>query len=352
MGEVPQLAAATAGRVRLALASDLHYAGPLEQARGEDSDLRRIPNPFQRAVLRCWRHRFWMRHPLGNNALLDRFLEQAVQAGCTHAIVNGDYAADTASLGLSDEGTWESACLCVQRLREVFADRLSLVIGDHELGKLSFFGHYGGLRLASWERATNGLGLAPVWTWDLGVYRLIAVTSTLVALPMFSRDMLPEERPLWERLRHVHLQEIAAALEPLAPERRWILFCHDPTALPFLADLPAVQGRLDQVALTVIGHLHSPLILWKSRLLSGMPRLRRLGISVERMSGALQQAAVWRRFHVRLCPSLAGIQIERGGGWVELELCPAGNGPLVWRVHKLRRERGRVPADVQGVVRS
>ncbi|MCX7867027.1 MAG: metallophosphoesterase [Limisphaera sp.] len=342
MGAVPEPAEGTAGRVRLALASDIHYAGPREQARGEDADLLQIPNPIQRAALRCWRHRFWMRHPLGNNALLDRFLEQAEQAECTHAIVNGDYAADTASLGLSDEGTWESACLCVHRLRKVFGDRLRLVIGDHELGKLSFFGHYGGLRLASWERATKGLGLAPVWVWDLGVYRLIAVTSTLVALPMFRRDMLPEERPLWEHLRRVHLEELAAALQPLAPHRRWILFCHDPTALPFLAELPAVRQHLDQVALTVIGHLHSPLILWKSWLLAGMPRVRRLGVSVERMSGALRQAAVWKQFRVRLCPSLAGIQLERGGGWVELELSPAGDRPFGWRVHKLRRESARV----------
>lgn len=338
MDAVPQLAEPTAGTVRLALASDIHYAGPLEQARGEDSDLARIPNPLQRAVLRCWRHRFWMRHPLGNNALLDRFLEQAVRAGCTHAIVNGDYAADTASLGLSDEGSWESARLCVRRLREVFGERLHLVIGDHELGKLSFFGHYGGLRLASWERATKGLGLAPVWVRDLGVYRLIAVTSTLVALPMFDRDILPEERAGWEALRREHLDQITAVYAALPPGRPWILFCHDPTALPFLAALPALQERLDQAALTVIGHLHSPLILWKSRLLSGMPRLRRFGVSVDRMSGALRQAAAWRRFRVRLCPSLAGIQLERGGGWVELELSPAGDKPLIWRVHKLHRE--------------
>lgn len=338
MDAVPLLAEPTAGPVRLALASDIHYAGPLEQARGEDWDLARIPNPFQRAVLRCWRHRFWMRHPLGNNALLDRFLEQAVRTGCTHAIVNGDYAADTASLGLSDDGSWESACLCVRRLRDVFGERLHLVIGDHELGKLSFFGHYGGLRLASWERATKCLGLAPVWVRDLGVYRLIAVTSTLVALPMFDRDILPEERAEWEALRREHLDQIAAVYAALPPGRPWILFCHDPTALPFLSALPALQERLDQVALTVIGHLHSPWILWKSRLFSGMPRLRRFGVSVERMSGALRQAASWRRFRVRLCPSLAGIQLERGGGWVELELSPAGDKPWSWRVHQLRRE--------------
>jgi hypothetical protein len=327
----------TAGGVRLAIASDLHYAGPLEQARGEDWDLALISNPGQRLLLRCWRHWVWMRHPLHNNPLVETFLEQALQAGCTHAVVNGDYAADTASLGLSDEGTWESARLCLERLRAVFGPRLRLVLGDHELGKLSFFGHYGGLRLASWERATRELGLEPAWVWELGRYRLVGITSTLVALPAFRKDMLPEERPEWERLREEHLREVSALWASLAPDQRVILFCHDPTALPFLAELPAVRQCLDRVVLTVIGHLHSPLILWKSRLLSGMPQLRGLGVSVERMSGALQRAAIWRAFRVRLCPSLAGMQIERGGGWVSLELDPTGHKPFLWRLHRLRR---------------
>ena len=327
------------GPVRLALASDIHFAGPIEQARGEDTDFRRIPNRLQRAALRAWRHWFWMRHPLGNNALLDRFLAQARAAGCDRAVVNGDYAADTASLGLTDPGTYESARLCIEKLRAAFPRRLHLVLGDHELGKLSFFGHYGGLRWESWQRATNQLGLHPFWTSDLGVYRLIAVTSTLLALPLFARDMLPEERPLWETARVDHLTRIASVFDATSPDRRILLFCHDPSALPFLETLPAVQRRMDRIELTVIGHLHSEWILWKSRVLAGMPRLRRLGISVERMSSALRQARAWQRFRVRLCPSLAGIQIERGGGWVLLELDPAGRKPLLWQLNRLRRSR-------------
>lgn len=330
------------GPVRLALASDIHFAGPIEQARGEDTDLRRIPNRLQRAALRAWRHWFWMRHPLGNNALLDLFLAQARAAGCDRAVVNGDYAADTASLGLSDPGTYESARLCLGKLRAAFPRRLHLVLGDHELGKLSFFGHYGGLRWESWQRATNQLGLHSFWTSDLGVYRLIAVTSTLVALPLFASDMLPEERPLWEETRAVHLGLITQAFETTASTRRILLFCHDPSALPFLESLPAVRQRLDRIELTVIGHLHSEWILWKSRLLAGMPRLPWFGTSIERMSSALRRARTWQRFHVRLCPSLAGIQIERGGGWVLLELDPTGRKPLLWQLNRLCRSR---PAD-------
>ncbi|MCS7089588.1 MAG: hypothetical protein RMN51_11760 [Verrucomicrobiota bacterium] len=325
--------------IRLAVASDIHYAGPIEQARGEDVDVRRIPNFFQREVLRLWRYLFWMRHPLANNALLTTFLVQARQQGCTHAVVNGDYAADTASMGLSDVGTRESARLCLEQLRAAFGSRLRLVLGDHELGKLSFFGHYGGLRLESWHRARQEFCLEPVWLWDLGAYRLVGVTSTLLALPVFQRDLLPNERSEWERLRHEHLTQVAQIFAETGAGQRLILFCHDPTALPFLATLPEVQAQLARLELTVIGHLHSPLILWKSRLLSGMPRLCRFGISVERMSTALQQARIWHNFRVRLCPSLAGIQLERGGGWVLLELDPSGQSPCHWHLFPLRRPR-------------
>jgi hypothetical protein len=332
-----------ASLLRLALASDIHFAGPIEQARGEDTDLLRIPNPIQRTALRCWRHFFWMRHPLGNNSLLPTFLHQAQDHGCTHAVINGDYAADTASLGLSDPGTFESASLCLDLLHQAFPNRLRLVLGDHELGKLSFFGHYGGLRLESWHRATRDLQIQPLWTWNIGAYRLIAVTSTLVALPLFARDILPAEQADWEMLRAEHLNAISRAFEQTDARQRILLFCHDPSALPFLETLPAVRQRLLQLELTVIGHLHSEWILWKSRVLAGMPRIPWLGSSIERMSAALRNARTWQRFRVRLCPSLAGIQIERGGGWVLLELDPSGSTPCRWNRHRLQRPKTQHP---------
>lgn len=323
------------GCVRFALCSDPHYAGPGEQVRGEEHEFRSIPNPVVRGLFRLYRHGFWMRHPLGNNALLDRFIGQS--EGHDRAIALGDYAADTAFLGLSDEATFESARLCLEKLRARFGSGLRACVGDHELGKLSFFGTYGGLRLASWRRAHEALGLEAFWREDFGRYVLVGIASSLVALPVFEPDLLPEERSEWYRLRAEHLRQVSAVFEELSGDQRVLLFCHDPTALPFLAREAAVRARLSQVALTVVGHLHSNLILWKSRWLSGMPRLTRFGTTVARMTGALREARAWRPFNVRLCPSLAGLQIERGGGWCSFELAASGDAPPLLRTHRLRR---------------
>ena len=46
---------------------------------------------------------------------------------------------------------------------------------------------------------------------------------------------------------------------------------------PFLQDEPVIRDRLGQVERTVIGHLHTPLIHWKSRMLAGMPVIKFLG---------------------------------------------------------------------------
>jgi hypothetical protein len=78
---------------------------------------------------------------------------------------------------------------------------------------------------------------------------------------------------------------------------------------------------------TVIGHLHSRLFLWNSRLLSGMPRLEFLGNSIRRMSSALNDARLWRHFHVQLCPALGGIELFKRGGYLRLVVDPKANGP-------------------------
>ena len=81
----------------------------------------------------------------------------------------------------------------------------------------------------------------------------------------------------------------------------------------------------------------SDLVLWKSRLLAGMPQIHFLGHSARRMTGALHEARHWRPFHVRLCPALAGVEWRKDGGWLELELDPEGRVPAQFRFRPLAR---------------
>ena len=319
----------------LALLSDVHYAGPAEQACGEDYEYRGIVNPLLRHAYRTYRHFIWMRHPFRHNGQIDRFLAEV--GDVDYAIANGDYPCNIAHLGVSDDAAFESAAECIGKLRAKFGPRLRLNFGDHELGKFSLDGKRGGLRLASFQRATEELGIQPFWQLELGRYVLMGVVSTLIALPLYEADMLPEERAGWEKLRTQHLAEIRAAFAALAPDRRVLLFCHDPTALPILGREAAVRAKLPQIEQTIIGHLHSKLYLWQSNFLAGMPAIKFLGPAVERMSGALHEAKNWRPFHVRLCPSLAGIELLKDGGYFTVKLDAAAREPARFVFHPLKR---------------
>ena len=319
----------------LALLSDVHYAGAAEQACGEDYEYRDIANPLLRHTYRTYRHFVWMRHPFRHNGQLDRFLGEV--GAVDYVIANGDYACNVAHLGLSEDAAFQSAAECIGKLRSQFGTRLRLSFGDHELGKFSLDGERGGLRLASFRRATEELDIQPFWQLELGRYVLIGVVSTLIALPLYGSDMLPEERAGWEKLRAQHLAEIRTAFAALAPDRRVLLFCHDPTALPFLAREAAVRAKLPQIEQTIIGHLHSKLYLWQSKVLAGMPVLKFLGHAVERMSRALNEAKIWQPFHVRLCPSLAGIELLKDGGYFTVELDADAYQPARFVFHPLKR---------------
>ena len=318
---------------RIAILSDIHYAGPIEQARGDDYEFQAIPNPVIRQLARWYRNLIWLRQPLQQGWRLDRFLAGAGTPD--HVIANGDYSCDTKFVGVCEVGAYESAALCLGRLRGKFGDRLRATLGDHELGKLHLFGAPSGLRLESWHRATGALGLQPFWRLDLGNWVLLGVTSTLIALPTFEKDMLPAERTEWERLRAEHLEQIRGAFAALQPGQRVLLFCHDPTALPYLWREEAVRDRLGQLEQTIIGHLHTDLVLWKSRMLAGMPPIRFLGHAIRKMSGALNEARHWRPFRVRLCPALAGIQLLNDGGWYELELDGEARQPAHFKFHPI-----------------
>ena len=323
------------GDVTVAILSDIHYAGPDERARGEDYEIRVIANPLLRAIAGAYRHWVWMRHPLEQGRQLDRFLAETPPVD--YLVANGDYTCDSAFIGVSDPAAFQSVQECLDKLRAKFGDRARFTFGDHELGKLTLFGGKGGMRLASWHRATQQLGLKPFWKLSVGRYLLIGVASPLIALPASRLDVLPEEWPEWERLREAHLAEIRAAFDALQPDQRVLLFCHDPTALPFLGREDSVRRRLPQVEQTILGHLHTRLILWKSRVLSGIPPIKFLGRNVNRFTSALNEAHYWWRFHVRLCPALSGIELLNDGGYYTVQLDPEANRPARFTFHPLPR---------------
>jgi len=320
--------------VTVVILSDVHYAGAAERARGGDYELRAIANPLLRAFASVYRHVIWMRHPLDQAAQLDRFLAEVGPAD--FLVGNGDYSCDTGFVGVSDPAAGQSAQECLDKLRAKFGNRARLIIGDHELGKKALFGS-GKMHLASWRAATETLCLPSFWQLVIGHYTLMGMTSSLIALRVHQPDTVPAEWPEWLRLQEAHLAEIRAAFDALPPNQRVILFCHDPTALPFLWREESVHRHLPQIEQTIIGHLHTQLILWKSGVLSGIPPVRFLGHNVHRMTSALHEAHLWRPFHVRLCPALSGIELLNDGGYLTMQINPAGGHPARFIFHPLPR---------------
>lgn len=316
------------------IVSDIHYAGAGErERRGHETKI--IANPLLRKAVKAYRHFIWMRDPFGHNHLLDRFLNHA--GSVDYVVANGDYSCDTAFVGVSDDAACASAKECLIKLRGKFGGKFQAAIGDHELGKMSLFGGAGGMRLASWHSAQSDLFLEPFWRVEMGRYVLMGVTSSLIALPVYAPETLSDELSDWQSLRATHLDEIRQAFTNLHPAERVLLFCHDPTALPFLWHDEVVRGKLAQVEKTVVGHLHSNLVFNTSRRLAGMPAINFMGNSIRRMSSALHEARHWRPFNVLLCPALAGIEWEKRGGYFQAEIDSDARVPISFHFHLLPR---------------
>jgi Calcineurin-like phosphoesterase len=322
------------GTFRIAIVSDIHYAAAMERERCLHFDDRVIKNPATRLVGRFMKRYIWLRDWGGHNHLLERFLAGAGQPDLV--VANGDYSCNTGFVGMSDPAAYASAEECLAKLRGRFGANLRATIGDHELGKIPLFVAHGAMRLESWRRAVEGLGLEPFWRAQLGSYVLLGVTSSLLALPLLKMDTAAGEAAEWERLRAIHLENIRAAFAALKPGERVLLFCHDPSALPFLWQEAAVREKISQVEQTVIGHLHSPLLLANSRALSLLPPVRFLGKGAAKISAALRESRGWQPFRVRLCPALTGIQLLKDGGYLTAELAADASRPARFEFHPLR----------------
>ena len=321
--------------ITLVILSDIHYACAAERARGDDYELRGMTSRFWRLFIKVHHRFFWLHRQLHQNHLLDQFIAKAGQAD--FVVANGDYSCDTAFVGVSDDAACESARMALTKLRTECKGGFYAILGDHEMGKHAFITNNGGMRLASFQRAQTELGLQPFWRLELGRYILLGVTSSLIALPIFEQEIRPEEWDEWKRLREEHLEKIRAAFSGLQPDQRVILFCHDPTALPFLGREPAVRDKLAQIEQTIIGHLHSNFIFGLSNWLAGLPTLNFLGSSVSRMSAGLGERKFWKPFRVRLCPSLSGIELFKDGAFLRVKLDPDAKMPAEFQTHRIDR---------------
>ena len=321
---------------RLAIVSDIHYAGAAERER-HDYPYAGIRSPLRRFLTRQFRHWIWQRDPFAHNHLLDRFIE--ANAGADVVVANGDYSCDSAGIGVSDAASYESADECLGKLRSAFGDRFHPVIGDHEIGKMMMSAERGGLRLASFKTAKNRLKLRPFWRVEFGRVVLLGITSTTAALPIYEAEALPEERAEWRRLHTEHLAEINEAFAALRPEQRVLLFCHDPSALPFLLRQEKILAKIGQVERTVIGHLHTSFVFGLSRYLSGMPEIQFMGHTPRRLSRALRQARHWAPFKPLLCPSPTGSQLLKDGGYFTVKIDDAGTSPTIFELHPLGWEK-------------
>jgi Calcineurin-like phosphoesterase len=319
----------------IAVVSDLHYASAEERARCENfAAERQFKNPSARVAERAF-HRFvWLRDHGSHNDLLDTFLAAAGRPDL--AVANGDYSCNTAQTGMSDPAAFASAEECLGKLRARFGNNFRATIGDHELGKTGLFTGCGSMALANWPRTTQGLGIEPFWRVQFEKYVLLGVTSSLIALPLYKAESSAEDAAGWERLSETHLESIRAAFAALKPDERVILFCHDPAALPFLWRETTVRERISQVEQTIIGHLHTNLVLRTARTLSGFPTISFLGKGARKISAALNEAKLWKPFHVRLCPALTGIQLLKDGGWLSAELDGDAKTPAGFKFHRIK----------------
>jgi hypothetical protein len=272
----------------------------------------------RRWAVRFWRHHLWLRDPFGHNHQLDRFITDCPAAD--HIVANGDYSCDSAFIGVSDEAACASATECLGKLRDHFNGQLLTTIGDHEFGKKCLGIDCGGMKLASLKTTRETLKLPTSWRLELGRHVVIGMTSSLAAVPVLTGDQVADEREGWQDEYQRHLQEIRELFKSISPNQRIILFCHDPTALPFLWDDAVIRSFVPQIERTIIGHLHSNLIYRQATLMSGLPAVRFMGAGVSRITQALNRARVWQPFNVQLCPSLAGMQLLRDGGYLTMEL--------------------------------
>jgi hypothetical protein len=250
-------------------------------------------------------------------------------------IANGDYGGDVGGVGLSNTSTYESVASVVNVIRARFPDRCRFVFGDHDLGKYNTVLREGGIRLGSLELGEKTLGIPSFWHEIDEDIHLIGVNSSLFTLDLFLPEALTAEIPEWRRRRAEHIEHVSHAFDGLPDHARVLLFCHDPSALTALSQIPIVVERLDQIEMTVIGHLHSPTLLHLARWLPKAKGWRPKYPVARIIAHGLEGARSWDMFNPVVCPSTFGTGHHVSGGllFIEKNL----RGELVSRRHRVRR---------------
>ena len=325
--------------MRLAIISDIHVLGPGEHEKDRElmdalSTGRGRMRSVGRRFLHRARRRFWNWHPESRRACFLKALEEIQLYHPDWVVANGDYAGDAGGVGLSDESTYESAAGVITLMREIFPDRCHFMFGDHDIGKYSTAIRQGGIRLASLQRGEDILGIRSFWQEQIEDIHLIGINSSLITLDFFLPEALTEEIPEWNRRRQQHEQQVTEAFSALPSDERVILFCHDPSALGLLIQHPVIRERKEQIALTVLGHLHQPHLLTLVQRLPRMPGWTPKYPVARIMTEGLRSAKTWRHFNPIVCPSPFGTGQHVSGGVLFIERTP--DNRILTRRHRVK----------------
>ena len=209
------------------------------------------------------------------------------------------------------------------------------MFGDHDLGKYSTERQDGGIRLESLRRGEDILGIPSFWHEVDEDVHLIGVNSSLFTLDFFLPEALEAEVTEWKRRREEHIGHVSHAFDGLPDKARVLLFCHDPSALHALSQVPIVSKRMKQIELTVIGHLHSPTLLRMAKLVPRRKDWKPKYPVARIIARGLEGVKSWKQFHPVLCPSTFGTGHHLPGGLLFIE--KDARGKLVVRKRAVKR---------------
>ncbi len=327
--------------MRIGVVSDFHVMAAaekghvLESHKALGAGLPALQRKWRRGLYRM-RRLLWNTHPELREIAFERALNLMETFKPDWVIANGDYGGDHSGMGVSDDATFESAAHVVGSIRRRFPENSRFVFGDHDIGKYSTERREGGIRIASLHRGEKQLGIPSFWHEIDEDVHLIGVNSSLCTLDLFLPEALVDEVPEWKRCRAEHIEHVSHAFDGLPAKARVVLFCHDPSALHALSQVPIVKRRMKQIELTVIGHLHSPSLLKLAKLMPASKGWRPKYPVARIIAHGLEGVKSWHQFNPVVCPSTFGTGHHFRGGLLFIE--KDKHGKLVARRRRVSKK--------------